>query len=92
VAFLKEFLLIGILKFIASCSEFASPIILNRIVTFMEDKSIDGRYGSVFFDRNLHEKKEKLKIQLLFSIGIFMQLAYCSQESQLPFAMFILIY
>ena len=32
----REFLLIGGLKFLADCSGFAGPILLNAVVTFME--------------------------------------------------------
>jgi hypothetical protein len=36
--FLVEFLSIGVLKLVADCAGFASPILLNLVVTFMEDK------------------------------------------------------
>ena len=32
----REFLLIGVLKFLADCSGFAGPILLNAVVSFME--------------------------------------------------------
>jgi hypothetical protein len=36
-------LAIGILKFVADCAGFASPILLNLVVNFMEDKDADLR-------------------------------------------------
>ena len=44
----KEFMLIGGLKFIADCAGFSSPILLNLVVKFMEDKSEDIRLGYVY--------------------------------------------
>ena len=44
----KEFMLIGILKFIADSSGFLSPILLNWVVQFMEDKSMDIRLGYLY--------------------------------------------
>ena len=44
----KEFMLIGILKFVADSSGFLSPILLNWVVLFMEDKSMDIRWGYVY--------------------------------------------
>lgn len=41
----REFFLIGILKFLADCAGFASPILLNLVVNFMEDKKADIRWG-----------------------------------------------
>ena len=46
--FLTEFLTIGILKFLADCAGFASPILLNLVVTFMEDKEADHRWGYMY--------------------------------------------
>ncbi|XP_045480272.1 ATP-binding cassette sub-family C member 10 [Harmonia axyridis] len=37
--FWKEFYGVGILKFISDCSGFAGPLLLNRLVTFIEDKN-----------------------------------------------------
>ena len=44
----KEFMLIGFLKFFADSSGFLSPILLNWVVLFMEDKSMDIRWGYVY--------------------------------------------
>ena len=44
----KEFMLIGFLKFVADSSGFLSPILLNWVVLFMEDKSMDIRWGYVY--------------------------------------------
>ena len=44
----KEFMLIGILKFIADSAGFFSPILLNWVVNFMEDKTMDIRLGYVY--------------------------------------------
>ncbi len=44
----KQFFLIGILKFIADCAGFASPILLNLVVKFMEDKREDIRLGYLY--------------------------------------------
>ena len=46
--FLPEFLVIGILKFVADCAGFASPILLNLVVRFMEDKDADHRWGYAY--------------------------------------------
>ena len=44
----KEFFLIGILKFLADCAGFASPLLLNLMVKFMEDVSEDIRKGYLY--------------------------------------------
>ena len=44
----KEFFLIGILKFVADCAGFASPLLLNLVVKFMEDPTEDIRKGYLF--------------------------------------------
>ena len=44
----KEFMLIGFLEFVADSSGFLSPILLNWVVLFMEDKSMDIRWGYVY--------------------------------------------
>ena len=41
-------MLIGILKFIADSAGFLSPILLNWVVNFMEDKTTDIRLGYVY--------------------------------------------
>ena len=41
-------MLIGFLKFVADSSGFLSPILLNWVVLFMEDKSMDIRWGYVY--------------------------------------------
>ena len=46
--FLREFLAIGVLKFVADCAGFASPILLNLVVQFMEDKDADHRWGYAY--------------------------------------------
>ena len=45
----KEFLAIGFLKFIADSSGFLSPILLNWVVQFMEDKNEDIRWVCLLF-------------------------------------------
>jgi hypothetical protein len=47
-SFIVEFLSIGILKFVADCAGFASPLLLNLVVTFMEDKDADHRWGYTY--------------------------------------------
>ena len=44
----KEFFAIGILKFFADCAGFASPLLLNLVVNFMEDPSEDIRKGYLY--------------------------------------------
>ena len=44
----KEFFLIGILKFIADCAGFSSPLLLNCLITFMEDVHQDIRKGYLY--------------------------------------------
>jgi len=44
----KEFLLIGILKFLNDCSGFAGPILLNCVVSFMENKEESIGNGYVY--------------------------------------------
>ena len=44
----KSFLMIGGLKFLADCAGFSSPILLNCVVKFMEDKEEDIRYGYAY--------------------------------------------
>nr|XP_040564251.1 ATP-binding cassette sub-family C member 10-like [Lepeophtheirus salmonis] len=43
--FLKEFLCIGMIKFVADVSGFFCPLLLNRLVKFMEDPKADLRWG-----------------------------------------------
>lgn len=43
-----QFYLIGILKFIADCSGFVGPILLNRLVGFIEDKNEPVSYGYLY--------------------------------------------
>ena len=44
----KQFFGIGVLKFIADCSGFAAPLLLNLVVNFMENPSADRRWGYVY--------------------------------------------
>ncbi|XP_044256061.1 ATP-binding cassette sub-family C member 10 [Tribolium madens] len=46
--FWVQFYSIGFLKFIADCAGFASPLLLNRLVTFIEDKSEDIKWGYLY--------------------------------------------
>lgn len=46
--FMAEFLAIGVLKFVADCAGFASPILLNLVVNFMEDRQADHRWGYTY--------------------------------------------
>ncbi len=46
--FVKSFVLIGILKFVADCAGFFAPILLNWVVQFMEDKNEDIRLGYAY--------------------------------------------
>ena len=41
----KQFFMIGGLKFFADCAGFASPLLLNAVVNFMEDPKADTRLG-----------------------------------------------
>ena len=41
----KQFFLIGLLKFFADCAGFASPLLLNLVVKFMEEPKADIRWG-----------------------------------------------
>ena len=50
----KEFMLIGFLKFIADSAGFFSPILLNWVVLFMEDKSMDIRWGYAYALGTVH--------------------------------------
>ncbi|CAG9856502.1 unnamed protein product [Phyllotreta striolata] len=43
-----EFFSVGILKLIADCSGFAGPILLNRLVSFIENKSEATEWGYVY--------------------------------------------
>lgn len=47
-SFALRFFSIGILKFVADCAGFASPILLNRLVSFMEDADEDIRWGYLY--------------------------------------------
>ncbi|TRY74419.1 hypothetical protein TCAL_00651 [Tigriopus californicus] len=47
-SFALRFFTIGILKFVADCAGFASPILLNRLVSFMEDADEDIRWGYLY--------------------------------------------
>ncbi|KAJ8945829.1 hypothetical protein NQ318_008713 [Aromia moschata] len=46
--FWLQFYSIGILKFIADCSGFAGPMLLNKLVAFIEDKSEDIKWGYIY--------------------------------------------
>nr|XP_023014206.1 multidrug resistance-associated protein 7 [Leptinotarsa decemlineata] len=46
--FWLEFYSIGILKFIADCAGFAGPMLLNKLVGFIEDKTEDIKWGYVY--------------------------------------------
>lgn len=43
-----EFYAVGILKFIADCSSFTGPILLNRLIGFIEDKNEPISYGYLY--------------------------------------------
>lgn len=43
--FAVQFYSIGMLKLVADMAGFAGPILLNKLVTFVEDESIDQHYG-----------------------------------------------
>lgn len=43
-----EFYAVGILKFIADCSSFLGPILLNKLIGFIEDKSEPIAYGYLY--------------------------------------------
>jgi hypothetical protein len=44
----REFLAIGLLKFGQDCAGFAGPILLNLVVTFMEDPTMPAARGYVY--------------------------------------------
>ena len=44
----RPFVLVGILRFLADCFGFASPMLLNLMVKFMEDKKEDVRLGYLY--------------------------------------------
>lgn len=44
----KPFLLIGSLKFLADCAGFANPLLLNAVITFMENPQEDIRWGYLY--------------------------------------------
>lgn len=46
--FWVQFYSIGILKFAADCLAFAGPVLLNKLVSFIEDKSEDVSYGYLY--------------------------------------------
>ncbi len=48
VCFGREFLAIGLLKFGQDCAGFAGPILLNLVVTFMEDPTVPAARGYVY--------------------------------------------
>ncbi|XP_029175572.1 multidrug resistance-associated protein 7 [Nylanderia fulva] len=43
-----EFYAVGILRFIADCSSFVGPILLNRLIGFIEDKNEPISYGYIY--------------------------------------------
>lgn len=43
-----EFYAVGILKFINDCSSFVGPILLNRLIGFIEDKNEPISYGYLY--------------------------------------------
>jgi len=43
-----EFYAVGILKFIADCSGFMGPILLNKLIGFIEDKKEPVSYGYLY--------------------------------------------
>lgn len=47
-AFGRPFLGVGVLKFIADCAGFASPILLNLVITFMEDEKTEMKWGYIY--------------------------------------------
>ncbi|KAJ8922563.1 hypothetical protein NQ315_007593 [Exocentrus adspersus] len=46
--FWVQFYSVGILKFIGDCSAFAGPLLLNKLVGFIEDKSEDIKWGYIY--------------------------------------------
>ncbi len=48
VCFGREFLAIGLLKFGQDCAGFAGPILLNLVVSFMEDPTVPAARGYVY--------------------------------------------
>lgn len=40
-----QFYSIGILKLIADCAGFAGPMLLNKLVSFIENREVEMRYG-----------------------------------------------
>lgn len=43
-----QFYIIGILKLISDITAFAGPMLLNKLVGFIEDKSEDIKWGYIF--------------------------------------------
>jgi len=43
-----EFYAVGILKFIADCSSFTGPILLNKLIGFIEDRNEPISYGYLY--------------------------------------------
>lgn len=43
-----EFYTVGILKFITDCSSFMGPILMNRLIGFIEDKNEPVSYGYLY--------------------------------------------
>lgn len=46
--FAVQFYSIAVLRFIADCSAFAGPMLLNKLVAFVEDKSEDVKWGYIY--------------------------------------------
>nr|XP_026483882.1 ABC transporter C family member 13 isoform X1 [Vanessa tameamea] len=46
--FAVQFYSIGMLKLVADMAGFAGPILLNKLITFVEDTSIDQHYGYIY--------------------------------------------
>lgn len=46
--FWVQFYSVGILKFIADCAGFASPMLLNLLISFIENKSEDIKWGYLY--------------------------------------------
>nr|CAH7715442.1 unnamed protein product [Callosobruchus chinensis] len=46
--FWVQFYSVGVLKFIADCSGFAGPMLLNKLVGFIENKDEDVKYGYIY--------------------------------------------
>lgn len=43
-----QFYTVGILRFMSDCSGFAGPILLNKLVNFIEDKQEDISFGYLY--------------------------------------------